>query len=452
MIKFSNWQIEIIGPVARQFDNLSRSIEIEGNIPAEYTWDLMMQSGKNLNIVSLDSTESGLSVILTAEMLAASGYYYIQLRGTQGDMVRHTNVISVYIPSSLSGNVQWPTVPSEFSQAEQRIAELNAHPSIPGDAGYWLVWDLDSHEYVQSELPLPNVSVGPPGEAATVTVSSTETLVPGEPARVENVGTSNAAELKFYIPVGQDGAPGTPGKNGKDGAPGQDGAPGKAATIQIGTVTDGDTAAVTNSGTENAAIFNFTLPRGKQGEPGKDGAPGDPGKDGLGVPEPSLSNAGKVPAVNSTGDGYDLVEISVKASSWQLIKSQTLSEDVEVVSFDFSDKPLQICRVICVPGVQTAGWRQISINGGNSIPTLNTTIGANDMVMWTVEFGPSVIIRAEFGTVKTSNGVNGGGVARGVFKLSDPVFSGIDKITGFALKNAEMCVTGSYFEVWGIPA
>ena len=452
MITFDNWTIKAGGLIARQFDNLSRRIDIEGDIPDGWTWALLTQCGDQLNIITLTEADGGLYAVLTAEMLAAAGYYRLQLRGTRGEAVRHTNAITAYIPASLSGDVQWPEVPSEFSQAEARIAALNAHPPIPGDAGSWLVWDLETDEYVQSELPLPDVAVGPPGpagEAATVTVIGTETLAHGEPARVENVGTSEAAKLKFYIPAGQNGAPGTPGQNG---APGQDGAPGQAATIHVGTVTDGDTAAVTNSGTENAAIFNFTLPRGKQGEPGKDGAPGDPGKDGLGVPEPSLSNAGKVPAVNSTGDGYDLIEISVEASSWQLIKSQTLSEDVDVVSFDFSDKPLQMCRVICVPGVQTAGWRQISINGGNSIPTLNTTIGANDMVMWTVEFGPSVIIRAEFGAVKTSNGVNGGGVARGIFKLSDPVFSGIDKITGFALKKAEMCVTGSYFEVWGIPA
>ena len=46
------------------------------------------------------------------------------------------------------------------------------------------------------------------------------------------------------------------------------GDPGEAATIQVGAVTasePGGDPEVTNSGTENAAVFNFTLPRGEPG-------------------------------------------------------------------------------------------------------------------------------------------------------------------------------------------
>lgn len=48
----------------------------------------------------------------------------------------------------------------------------------------------------------------------------------------------------------------------------QKGDPGKAATIQVGTVEASDPGGdpeVTNSGTENAAVLNFTLPRGEPG-------------------------------------------------------------------------------------------------------------------------------------------------------------------------------------------
>lgn len=52
------------------------------------------------------------------------------------------------------------------------------------------------------------------------------------------------------------------------GADGKDGADGKAATIRVGTVTTGapgTQAAVVNSGTENAAVLDFTIPRGYDG-------------------------------------------------------------------------------------------------------------------------------------------------------------------------------------------
>lgn len=58
---------------------------------------------------------------------------------------------------------------------------------------------------------------------------------------------------------------------------GPQGTPGTAATIAVGNVTSGSPAAVTNSGTSNAAIFNFTIP---PGAPGSNGAPGTPGING----------------------------------------------------------------------------------------------------------------------------------------------------------------------------
>ena len=52
------------------------------------------------------------------------------------------------------------------------------------------------------------------------------------------------------------------------------GDPGEAATIQVGTVTASDPGSnpqVTNSGTEQDAVFNFVLPRGEQGPKGPAG-------------------------------------------------------------------------------------------------------------------------------------------------------------------------------------
>lgn len=44
--------------------------------------------------------------------------------------------------------------------------------------------------------------------------------------------------------------------------------PGQAATIQIGSVVAGSPANVVNVGSPNAAMLNFTLPPGPQGNPG----------------------------------------------------------------------------------------------------------------------------------------------------------------------------------------
>lgn len=65
---------------------------------------------------------------------------------------------------------------------------------------------------------------------------------------------------------------------------GPQGNPGTAATVAVGTVTTGaagSSAQVTNSGTSQAAVFNFVIPRGDSGAKGDKG---DPGANGLGVP------------------------------------------------------------------------------------------------------------------------------------------------------------------------
>ena len=103
-------------------------------------------------------------------------------------------------------------------------------------------------------------------DAATIAVGTTTTLAPGNPATVVNSGTPNAAVFDFGIPAGP------AGPAGPSGAPG---APGAAATIAVGTTTTlapGNPATVVNSGTPNAAVFDFGIPAGPAGPAGPSGA------------------------------------------------------------------------------------------------------------------------------------------------------------------------------------
>ena len=154
---------------------------------------------------------------------------------------------------------------------------------------------------------------GKDGAAATVQIASVTTGAPGTAAAVQNVGTANAAVLTFTLPQGATGTPGTPGLTYQGTwSPGTgyarndvvyrsgssyvsqtsantsdpvvsvanntgswqllaaQGDPGPAS-VSIGTVSSGSTATVTNTGTQNAAVLNFTLPRGATGATGPAG-------------------------------------------------------------------------------------------------------------------------------------------------------------------------------------
>ena len=188
----------------------------------------------------------------------------------------------------------------------------------------------------------PVGATGPQGPAATISVGTTTTGEPGASATVANSGTSGAAVLNFTIPrgaVGQTGAVGPVGPQGPQGVKGDvgntgpqgiqgvqgpkgdvgvAGPAGAAATVSVGTTTTGSagtSAAVTNSGSSSAAVFNFTIPRGAVGNTGPQGPQGPAGADGTSVKLkgsvaqvsnlPTAGNvAGDLWVVTATGDGY----------------------------------------------------------------------------------------------------------------------------------------------------
>ena len=278
MIRFDNWQIKQEGGIiARQYDNLTRRLDVLGDFPEGWTWELLVQVGKKSDVIALSPTEEGVGVLLKASMLALGGQYAVQLRGTRGEQVRHTNILySVYIPESLSGSEAWPEVPSAVEQALRRLEELNQHPPYPGDNGYWMVWDLDTNAYIESQLPLPPVAEGPPGKAATIEVGTTTTGDPGTEASVENVGTENAAVLNFTIPRGAVGLTGaTPD-----------------ISVQVSSLPAGSEPTVSVSGTPEAPVISLGIPAGQKGDPG---TPGTNGTDGQ-TPNITIGTVETLPA------------------------------------------------------------------------------------------------------------------------------------------------------------
>lgn len=118
---------------------------------------------------------------------------------------------------------------------------------------------------VQSSIILVDISKPVPTPAATQYILS---IVNGTIQESDNGGA-------YHMLVGPKGIDGTNGIS---------------PTIAVGTVTSGPTAAVTNSGTANAAVFNFVLQKGNKGDQGNGGtvAIGNV----TSGPSPSVTNVG----------------------------------------------------------------------------------------------------------------------------------------------------------------
>lgn len=205
------------------------------------------------------------AVTLGAAETECAGEARIEYRLMEEGVVQKSHAYRGWIEAALTGEDAEPENPGKafvdrvFDQADSANAAAqraeaaaeraegavisSVNPPIIGENGNWYLYDEERGEYADS----------------------------GKPSR----GEAGAQ--------GEQGIPGEPGPKGDTGEPGPKGETGTAATVTVGAVTTGEPgtdAAVTNAGTSAAAVLNFVIPRGENGEQGQKGETGAPGEAG----------------------------------------------------------------------------------------------------------------------------------------------------------------------------
>lgn len=256
-ILFNDWTISIVQhSQIKQFDDHYHEIRITGDIPAEYSWDLLVHAenyqGEFDNIISLSTSEDSLSSTLSANDLAENGWYTVQLRGistADSSICRHTNLVSFYVDKSLSGDLTWPALPTEFSQCEARIKSVASHPPIPDENGFWKIWNSETSTYQSTLYPVGLQGLqGQPGEK-------------GAPGIAGMQGPQG--EMGPQGPAGPQGVTGAIGPQGPAGPQGATGAAGKSA---YASAQDGG-----YTGTEAQFNTDLATVSGKIGDAPSDG-------------------------------------------------------------------------------------------------------------------------------------------------------------------------------------
>jgi hypothetical protein len=179
---------------------------------------------------------------------------HVRLYGP-GEFVRST--VTLRGPS-LQGPRGWAPLFAAAARGEAIVLQVADWTGGGGDklpAGQYL-----SREGLVDDIAEATDIRGGVGLTPDISVFSTTTLPPGQPATVtlDPSSTPEGPKLRFSIPAGDQGAPGV------------------AATLAVaGTITlaPGQPATVVNEGSPNAANLQFSIPAGVQGLPG---APGEP--------------------------------------------------------------------------------------------------------------------------------------------------------------------------------
>lgn len=141
----SNWNLSLAGSSERcgrrsydiegliptqQYDNLTVELVINGDFDSQFdSWSLIINKGRSLDIVTLENVAGkSKKAVLSASQLAFIGSYSIQIKAvntnvTVGDThpTKHSSICQFNVNRTLSGDAQWPIIPTEFTEFENRI-------------------------------------------------------------------------------------------------------------------------------------------------------------------------------------------------------------------------------------------------------------------------------------------------------------------------------------------
>ena len=144
-----------------QGDNLVNTIQVTVDKDSTWNYKLDMYKGKSKCFDSVLMTRDGnvCTVQLTNEILSYGGRYIFQLRGYTDTQTYHSDIFESWVNASIEyqGDCKQACgcdckLPTEFYQVEDNVTEINNHPPYPGDNGKWMIWDVDKHEYVESDI------------------------------------------------------------------------------------------------------------------------------------------------------------------------------------------------------------------------------------------------------------------------------------------------------------
>ena len=112
------------------------------------------------------------NLVEVPEWFTQQDRFYVTLFGKSGSQEVPTNVVSLRLEKS---NTLWEQdAPEPQPSWIVKLIDLNNHPPVPGNNGYWMLWDTDNGTYVESDLPLPDMSGIPDGGTAGQLLSKTE--------------------------------------------------------------------------------------------------------------------------------------------------------------------------------------------------------------------------------------------------------------------------------------
>ena len=193
-----------------QGDNLVDTIQVTVDKDSTWNYKLDMYKGKSKRFDSVLMVREGniCTVQLTNEILSYGGRYVFQLRGYTDTQTYHSDIFESWVNASIEyqddckqGDCECDCkLPTEFYQVEDNVTEINNHPPYPGDNNKWMIWDVDKHEYVESDIEV--IAGGEDYQTkdnltTSITAESTDEQYPSAKATYDAIQSASVVTVKI---------------------------------------------------------------------------------------------------------------------------------------------------------------------------------------------------------------------------------------------------------------
>lgn len=193
-----------------QGDNLVDTIQVTVDKDSTWNYKLDMYKGKSKCFDSVLMVREGniCTVQLTNEILSYGGRYVFQLRGYTDTQTYHSDIFESWVNASIEYQYDCKQtdcgcdckLPTEFYQVEDNVTEINNHPPYPGDNNKWMIWDVNKHEYVESDIEV--IGGGEDYQTkdnltTSITAESTDEQYPSAKATYDAIQNASVVTVKI---------------------------------------------------------------------------------------------------------------------------------------------------------------------------------------------------------------------------------------------------------------
>ena len=370
--------------LGRQGENLARTVEIDVGAmldayPGASIGLVFQRAGETeLYIGATTLAETVLSWPISAAVTANAGRGKIEVRAMLGDVLAKSVTAPTQVDASLSGAGSTPPAPEEdwIDDVLQAASDAKQSAASAADSAQQAEQAVgnakDAAAAVEAAKAEAVQAVQEAGQAASEAVSTegteaVQTIGQAAAGAVEQVQQAGAAQVQAIEQAGNDKIQEINTANAH--APQINADTGKWQTWDAasGAYVDTETNAEGPQGPQGLkGDTGATGPQGEKGETGETGPQGPEGPQGatgpagLGVPTPSVTDAGKVPVVNAEGTGYELGDAPVSlddtlTQEGEAADAKATGDAIATISPDddaVNGKPwtsLKIVDTLCAP-------------------------------------------------------------------------------------------------------